>query len=86
MLRYLKITSITPDANSDYNTVYKITSVGVGSDKEVNVSSANTVSRNSITGIGVTDSGTGNAILTGAILNVYDVVYDREVGLATIIQ
>ena len=80
----LKITGITPDANSDYNTVYKITSVGVGSDKEVNVSSANTISRNSITGIGATDAGTGNVILTGKSLNVYDVVYDRVVGLATI--
>ena len=80
----LKITGITPDTNSDYNTVYKITSVGVGSDKEVNVSSAGTVSRNSITGIGVTDAGTGNVVLTGKTLNVYDIAYDRVVGLATI--
>jgi len=80
----LKITGITPDTNSDYNTVYKITSVGVGSDKQVNVSSAGTVSRNSITGIGVTDAGTGNVVLTGKTLNVYDIAYDRVVGLATI--
>jgi len=80
----LRITGVTPDANSDYNTVYKITSVGVGSDKEVNVSSANTVSRYKIAGIGVTDAGTGNAVLTGKTLNVFDVFYDRVVGLATI--
>ena len=80
----LRITGVTPDANSDYNTVYKITSVGVGSDKEVNVSSANTVSRYKIAGIGATDAGTGNAVLTGKTLNVFDVFYDRVVGLATI--
>ena len=80
----LKVTGITPDANSDYNTVYKITSVGVGSDKEVNVSSAGTISRNSITGIGATDAGTGNVVLTGKSLDVFDVFYDRVVGLATI--
>ena len=80
----VKITGITPDANSDYNTVYKITHVGVGSDKEVNVSSANTVSRYKIAGIGATDAGTGNVIITGPTLNVFDVFYDRVVGLATI--
>ena len=80
----LRITGITPDSNSDYNTVYKVTSVGVGSDKQVNVSSASTVSRNSITGIGVTDAGTGNVVLTGRSLNVFDIAYDRVVGLATI--
>ena len=80
----LRITGITPDANSDYNTVYKITSVGIGSDKEVNVSSAGTVSSSTITGIGATDAGTGNVVLTGKSLNVFDVFYDRVVGLATI--
>ena len=80
----LKITGITPDANSDYNTVYKISHVGVGSDKEVNVSSAGTVSRYKIAGIGATDAGTGNVVLTGKTLNVFDVFYDRVVGLATV--
>ena len=51
-------------SNSDYNTVYKITNVGVGSDKEVNVSSAGTISRYTITGIGATDAGTGNVVVT----------------------
>ena len=79
----VKISGVTPD-NNDYNTVYKITSVGVGSDKEVNVSSAGTISRYKIAGIGATDAGTGNVVLTGKTLNVYDVFYDRIVGLATI--
>tara|TARA_Y100001937_G_scaffold127187_1_gene198657 strand:+ start:3 stop:5981 length:5979 start_codon:yes stop_codon:yes gene_type:complete len=80
----LKITGITPEANSDYNTVYKIESISTGNDKEVTVSSAATVSRSTTSGVGATDSGTGNVVLTGRSLNVFDINYDRIVGLATI--
>jgi len=81
----LKIVGVTPDSNDGYNTVYKIDAVGVGSNKEISVSSASTISSPSTTGIGATNAGTGYVSLTGQGLNGDgSVLYDRRAGLVTV--
>ena len=81
----LKITGVTPDSNDSYNTVYKIDAVGVGSNKEISVSSASTISSPSTTGIGATNAGTGYVSLTGkGLTGDGSVLYDRRAGLVTV--
>ena len=81
----LSITGLSPDSFNKYDSLYQVTSVGVGSDKEISVSSASTISSPSTTGIGVTVASTGNVRVTGNTLNVYSIVYDGTVGLATVL-
>ena len=77
----LSIDSISPSTYSQYNTLYRVTAVN--GPKEVVVASASTISPAYTTGIGATAE-SGNVIVTGRSLNVFSLVYDNTVGLATV--
>ncbi len=77
----LSIDSISPSAYSQYNTLYRVTAVN--GPKEVVVASASTISPAYTTGIGATAE-SGNVVVTGRSLNVFSLVYNNTVGLATV--
>ena len=80
----IRVSGVSSDSQKDYNQLYRITSVPVGSTKEINVASASVVGNANTTGIGVTLTADAFGYLTGEALNVTSLVYDSVSGLATV--
>jgi hypothetical protein len=80
----IRVSGVSSDSQKDYNQLYRITSVPVGSTKEINVASASVVGNANTTGVGVTLTSDAFGYLTGEALNVTSLVYDSVSGLATV--
>ena len=81
----LSVDNISPDSYDAYNSLYRITGISDGNDKEISVASASTISPAYTSGIGITVSSNANIVLTGKTLNVDSLVYNKTVGLATVV-
>jgi hypothetical protein len=80
----VRISGISSASVSEYNQLYRITSVPVGSTKEILVSSASTVGNAHTTGIGVELTENAFGYITGEAINVSSIVFDGVSGLATV--
>ena len=80
----IRISGVSSESLSHYNQLYRITSVPVGSTKEIIVASASTVGNANTTGVGADLTANSFGYLTGEALNVTSLVYDNVSGLATV--
>lgn len=79
----IRISGVSSESYSGYNTLYRITDVGVGSDKNFTVSSASSIS-NISDAVGYTLTSDSNLYLTGQSIKVSDLAYDFSTGIATV--
>ena len=84
----VRISGVSSEAythhHEGYNTLYRITEVATGNDKQFNATSASTVSGFSTTGVGAILSTDALAYLTGQSIGVSGLVYDHASGIATV--
>jgi hypothetical protein len=80
----VQISGVTSTSYQDYNNLYRITNVLVGSAKSFTAISASAVSGFSTTGVGVTLTSNATLNLTGEALVVNSLAYNNVVGLATV--
>jgi len=80
----LTITAIRDSEAENYNTLYKIDSITVGKSKELNVTSCESISGYSTTGIGVTTLQRTVATVNGKALGISTMIYNGVTGIATI--
>jgi len=80
----LQVEGVVPNSNNGYNTLYKITGVDVGNTKRIEVSSSESVSGASTTGVGITNTSYTKVINPGVVLGISTITYDAVTGLATI--
>jgi hypothetical protein len=81
----IQISGVTSTSYQDYNNLYRITNVSVGSAKSFTAISASAVSGFSTTiGVGVTLTSNATLNLTGEALVVNSLAYNNVVGLATV--
>ena len=78
----LEITSVEPNSNHPYNTLYRITEIGVGKEREIKVASASTIS--GLTGVGVTDTAAACGHVIGRTLNVSAFNYNAVTGVGVV--
>lgn len=80
----IRISGVSSESQKDYNQLYRITSVPVGSTKQINVTSASVVGNANTTGVGAVLTSDALGYLTGEALNITSLVYDNVSGLATV--
>ena len=78
----LEITSVEPKSNHPYNTLYRITEIGVGKEREIKVASASTIS--GLTGVGVTDTAAACGHVIGRTLSVSAFNYNAVTGVGVV--
>ena len=78
----LEITSVEPNSNHPYNTLYRITEIGVGKEREIKVASASTIS--GLTGVGVTDTAAACGHVIGRTLSVSAFNYNAVTGVGVV--
>ena len=79
----IRISGVSSESYSGYNNLYRITDVGIGSDKNFTVSSASSIS-NISDAVGSTLTSDSNLYLTGQSIKVSDLAYDFSSGIATV--
>ena len=79
----VRISGVSSESYAEYNDLYRITDVGVGSDKAFNVSSASTIS-NISNAVGHTLTSNAHLYLTGQSIKVSSFTYDFTSGIATV--
>jgi len=79
------VLTVSGVSSSQYNAVYSISSIPVGSTKSLVVGSANSISGVSTTGIGVTATSSANVALSGKTIGVSSITYDSTTGISTVI-
>ena len=82
----VRISGITSSSYSDYNNVYRITNVSVGSAKSFTVASASPIAAFSASGIGVTVTENAFTYLTGEAVSITSLTYNTTSGLATAVS
>ena len=86
----VRITGVTSTSYQQYNNLYRITEIPVGAATTIIVSSASTISgvstfaSGSTSGIGVTVTANAFVYLTGQVLNINTLSYDKVSGIATV--
>jgi len=80
----LKISGVSSTSNSGYNTTYRISGISIGSPKEFSVTSAETITGFSTTGLGSTVTASSGYVFTGKTVGVSTFVYNSVTGLATV--
>ena len=80
----VRISGVSSETNSSYNTVYRITNVEVGAAKSFVVTSDNTVGSANTIGIGQTVTSDAFVYLTGEAIRISSLSYDRNSGIATV--
>jgi len=78
----VEVISVEPSTNHPYNTLYRITEIGVGKEKEVKVASASTIS--GLTGVGVTDTASACGHVIGRTLDVSAFNYNAVTGVGVV--
>lgn len=71
-------------SSSQYNTVYSINSIPVGSTKAIVVGSANSISEVSTAGIGITATSLATVVVSGKTVGVSSITYDSNTGISTV--
>ena len=79
----VRISGVSSESYAGYNDLYRITDVGVGTDKAFNVTSASAVS-NISNAVGPTVTSDAHLYLTGQSIKVSSFVYDFTSGIATV--
>jgi hypothetical protein len=80
----LKISGISSASNSGYNTLYRVSEIGVGKVKEINVVSTETISGVSTVGLGSIVTSSSGYVFSGKTLNISTLAYNPVTGLATV--
>ena len=80
----LKISGVNSEGFADYNQLYRIADVVVGAATTLLVAPAQSVGGFTTTGIGATDATGSFAELTGEAVSVNTLVYNNNVGIATL--
>ena len=80
----VRVVGVASEAYSGLNDLYRITEVGVGTPKAVQVSSASTLTQFSKTGIGVTLCSSAYLYLTGEAVHISAFTYNKFTGSATV--
>jgi hypothetical protein len=80
----VKVSGISSDSLTNFNTVYRITDVAVGAANSFSVVSANPLSTGQVTGIGYTATLNSSVYLTGSSIRVSSYSYDHNAGIATV--
>ena len=78
----IELVNAKPETNHPYNTLYRITGITTGSSKEVQVSSASTISGAS--GIGITNLASAVALNIGRTLDVSAFNYNQVTGVGVV--
>lgn len=78
-----ELNSIDPSQNG-YNTLYRITGISTGNSKEIQVSSASSISSPSTVGLGISYTTNASLITTGEIVTISSITYTNTTGIATI--
>ena len=84
----LKLSGISSDSLQGYNDLYRITGITTGATNEIKVASATTIS-GAVTapaGLGAELSSNSQLQYTGLSVNVSSFVYDKTVGIATVVS
>ncbi len=81
----VRITGVSSESLSDYNQLYRITSIPVGLTKTINVASSSTVGSSHTNGIGLDFTSDAFGYITGEALNVTSLTYDNVSGIATVV-
>jgi hypothetical protein len=76
---------VTPNSNDQYNTSYRITGIGTGNDRQIEVTSIDTIGIGETTVLVGSAVSTANLTLTGNSLFVSSLTYDNTIGIATIV-
>ncbi len=71
-------------SETQYNTVYKITDIDVGSINSIKVDSSNTITNPFTSGIGITASSSANVIVSGRSIGISSITYDSNSGISTV--
>jgi hypothetical protein len=79
----VRVSGVSSESYAGYNDLYRITEVGVGSDKAFTVSSASTIP-NTSTSVGPTLTSNAHLYLAGESIKVSSFVYDFTSGIATV--
>jgi hypothetical protein len=80
----LSISGVLPDSNNEFNTLYRITAVANNSAREIQVASASTIGAATTLGVGLEDTASAMAILSGQTLNVTSLSYDQTTGIGIV--
>ncbi len=80
----LSLAGVLPQSNKEFNTLYRITGIGTGAAKEIQVASASTVGAATTLGIGLTNTASATASLTGQSLNVTAFSYNEVTGVGVV--
>ena len=81
----LSVQGVIPDTSDQYNTVYRITNISVGSTTSIDVESAHFVEiANPGIGIGVTSTTNSYALLGSKAVEISSVIYNSVTGIATL--
>ena len=80
----LRISGVNSEGFADYNQIYRITDVPVGGATSITVASSRSVGGFTTTGIGATDATGSFAQLTGEGISINTLVYNNNVGIATL--
>ena len=82
----IRVVGVKSDSYKEYNQLYRITEVGIGTDTQVTVAAASSIGdgNTSDTGIGVTLTDSAYFYLTGEAINVNTFEYTQNSGIATV--
>lgn len=70
--------------STQYNQVYKITEIPVGSTNEIVVGSALSITNPQLSGIGLTSASNATVIVSGKSLGISTITYDATTGISTL--
>ena len=80
----IKVTGVSSKQYSGYNTLYRITGITTGDDKDISVVSTTSIDNFSV--VGITDAvDESHAYLTGRTITVNSVNYDNTTGFANVV-
>ena len=82
----IRVTGVSSEAYSDYNTLYRIVGVTTGKDREVIVESSINVGSISSTGVGADLTSDSHCYVTGGAIRLSSLLYDSSSGIATAIS
>ncbi len=79
----IKVTGVSSESYSGYNTLYRISGITTGKAKEINVTSAETITVIASSGIGSTLTSNAGYLPTGKVVGINTILYNSVTGLAT---
>lgn len=80
----IKVVGITSSLTKSYNNTYRVSNVSVGSSKEIQVISAESIDNYSVSGIGSAVTENSKYVLSGKAIQISSLTYNSNVGLATV--